>query len=494
MAPQLVQSTPQMDVVLSSKQHYHSSHSPAMARHWYTASQARIDKLMLQAYLAELAGLVLKKGWEGKMRREVMGAKMGTDVSFAEWAYETQNLSLSPELQQDLDAEPVLATELNAWIAEVKSRDDKVAIETDRIQTAVSAAHTRDAQKSKKSLVIASRHTKPRSQTVSLVLSPRLKLLNVLPSHREEDLLDIHDGCRRCRVFYIGHRTANCTDCRSSRKNCCVCLQVKREPVGVTIQKLALPADEKSSDTDGIAAFSPSKRGGQFIVIIGGAATLHGICEIENIIEGRKLDIAHRMPFLTAEHIVIDVQARTAIDKRVGYDLLNPPVHPPRPPPPVWVTPPPTPKKVHLPKREFIPTNSADLPVSVMLDVQQHIETLALQKLLQQENILMKEKHADMFPLRLPDTVDLPDDILHRIRLKDPSLITSGRQYRPARKNLESWKRMLDDHLKAGRMRASSSEFSSPAFVVPKHKGHEIDHSVDPRWVNDYPALNANTV
>jgi hypothetical protein len=33
---------------------------------------------------------------------------------------------LSPELQQDLDAEPVLATELNAWIAEVKSRNDKV--------------------------------------------------------------------------------------------------------------------------------------------------------------------------------------------------------------------------------------------------------------------------------------------------------------------------------------------------------------------------------
>jgi hypothetical protein len=34
----------------------------------------------------------------------------------------------------------------------------------------------------------------------------------------------------------------------------------------------------------------------------------------------------------------------------------------------------------------------------------------------------MKEKHADMFPLCLPDTVDLPDDILHHIRLKDPHL------------------------------------------------------------------------
>jgi hypothetical protein len=48
---------------------------------------------MLQAYLSELAGLVLKKGWEGKMRQEVMGAKMGIDISFAEWAYKTQNLN-----------------------------------------------------------------------------------------------------------------------------------------------------------------------------------------------------------------------------------------------------------------------------------------------------------------------------------------------------------------------------------------------------------------
>ncbi|KAF8799633.1 hypothetical protein BYT27DRAFT_7217605 [Phlegmacium glaucopus] len=52
------------------------------------------------------------------------------------------------------------------------------------------------------------------------------------------------------------------------------------------------------------------------------------------------------MPFLSSQHIVIDTNARTAKDKRTGYDLLNPNI-PTREWAPEWVTPPPTPPRLH---------------------------------------------------------------------------------------------------------------------------------------------------
>ena len=47
----------------------------------------------------------------------------------------------------------------------------------------------------------------------------------------------------------------------------------------------------------------------------------------------------------------------------------------------------------------------------------------------------------------------------------------------------------MDQHLAAGRIRESSSEFCSPSFLIPK-----ADPTVLPRWVNDYRMLNDNTV
>ncbi|KAJ7752630.1 hypothetical protein B0H16DRAFT_1235460, partial [Mycena metata] len=60
---------------------------------WYLASQTRIDALKLDPYITELGSLVLDKGWEGKMRRRVLAAKMEEGQSFADWAYDTQNIN-----------------------------------------------------------------------------------------------------------------------------------------------------------------------------------------------------------------------------------------------------------------------------------------------------------------------------------------------------------------------------------------------------------------
>ncbi|GAA5918690.1 hypothetical protein JCM5296_000410 [Sporobolomyces johnsonii] len=98
----------------------------------------------------------------------------------------------------------------------------------------------------------------------------------------------------------------------------------------------------------------------------------------------------------------------------------------------------------------------------------------------------------DLFPSALPP---LTHDYLaktatrHRLRLVDDQVVHNQRGFSVPRKWRESWKRMLNEHLDAGRLRPSTSPYASAAFVVPKK-----DPTADPRWVNDYRRLNANTV
>lgn len=73
--------------------------------------------------------------------------------------------------------------------------------------------------------------------------------------------------------------------------------------------------------------------------------------------------------------------------------------------------------------------------------------------------------------------------------MKDPEKIIQCRRYNTPRKYREAWEALLDQHVAAGRLRPSSSPFVSPAFLIPKK-----DPTALPRWVNDYRALNANTI
>jgi hypothetical protein len=57
------------------------------------------------------------------------------------------------------------------------------------------------------------------------------------------------------------------------------------------------------------------------------------------------------------------------------------------------------------------------------------------------------------------------------------------------RKYREAWRTLIEQHLEAGRIRPSCSAHASPAFIIPK-----ADPTVLPRWVNDYRALNENTI
>jgi hypothetical protein len=101
----------------------------------------------------------------------------------------------------------------------------------------------------------------------------------------------------------------------------------------------------------------------------------------------------------------------------------------------------------------------------------------------------MRDEFIDRFPADIPHVTRLPDDVYHRFRLKDPEKVIKCRSYACPKKYKDAWKQLLDQHLSAGRIRESSSEFCSPSFLIPK-----ADPTVLPRWVNDYRALNENTI
>lgn len=103
----------------------------------------------------------------------------------------------------------------------------------------------------------------------------------------------------------------------------------------------------------------------------------------------------------------------------------------------------------------------------------------------------LRQEFADLFPTELPPVVDNTSPVRHRIDLvqADPNKIPNRAGYACPRRYRESWRRLLDQHIAAGRLRPSSSPYSSPAFIIPKKDPAEL-----PRWVNDYRQLNSNTV
>ena len=207
------------------------------------------------------------------------------------------------------------------------------------------------------------------------------------------------------------------------------------------------------------------------------------------------------MPFLSSEHIVIDSESRTAIDKRVNYNLISPTL-----PKRIWapdrVTPPPTPKKPRKAKRitlENAPTPSLDghlLPPQIMAAVRERMEAINLQEILKKKDAEMKLTYADRFPRDLPNVNldEVPNHIYHRIRLKDPTKVVRKRGYAAPKIYLERWEQLLKRHLDSGRLRPSSSEYSSPSFCVPKYRNGVPDHTIEPRWVNDFREINGNTI
>lgn len=77
----------------------------------------------------------------------------------------------------------------------------------------------------------------------------------------------------------------------------------------------------------------------------------------------------------------------------------------------------------------------------------------------------------------------------HKIVLTDPKAVINKKQYGYPQKFLAAWRTLLDQHLQAGRIRKSCSQYASPSMILPKKDRAEL-----PRWVCDYRTLNSFTV
>lgn len=140
--------------------------------------------------------------------------------------------------------------------------------------------------------------------------------------------------------------------------------------------------------------------------------------------------------------------------------------------------------------REFqTEREEADRLRTTIAAVKDAVVVLAWRERMEHEEKEMRKTYKDVFPDDIPHIDRLPTDIYHRFRLKDPEMVIAKRQYECPKKYREVWRNLLDEHLSQGRMRPSASPYASPAFLIPKS-----DPLAKPRWVNDYRALNDNTV
>ncbi|SGY38977.1 BQ5605_C003g02116 [Microbotryum silenes-dioicae] len=128
--------------------------------------------------------------------------------------------------------------------------------------------------------------------------------------------------------------------------------------------------------------------------------------------------------------------------------------------------------------------------VAYIDDVQQKE---AEQAELRQREAKLRAEFPDRFPTDIPPVATYESPVRHHIQLKPGAKKPNKKGYCAARRYRPAWKRLLNQHVTAGRLRKSSSEYASPAFIIPK-KGMEKDESILPRWVNDYRELNEGTV
>ncbi|KAJ3870730.1 hypothetical protein F5051DRAFT_447225 [Lentinula edodes] len=190
------------------------------------------------------------------------------------------------------------------------------------------------------------------------------------------------------------------------------------------------------------------------------------------------------IPFLAHNFLMTDYAAHTVIDKTSGFDLMNPSI--PFPPPA-----PSTPKQrcaailatyeeslelkksVILELRAYfhdhprLRRSDPVSPIDVVAAIRSQIEHLSLVECLQKRGEDIKNQYADVFG-DIPHIDELPSDITCKILLKDADMTMQSHGYASPRKYREAWSVLIEKHLQAGQIHPSSSQYSLPAFLVPK--------------------------
>ncbi|KAH9440207.1 hypothetical protein Pst134EB_030834 [Puccinia striiformis f. sp. tritici] len=102
------------------------------------------------------------------------------------------------------------------------------------------------------------------------------------------------------------------------------------------------------------------------------------------------------------------------------------------------------------------------------------------------EEKILKE-FRDLFPLDIPAISEAAEHeglftdgsfpeklqnesskVRHKIVLTDPNAVVNLKPYPYPGKHLVVWRTLLDQHVAAGRLRRSTSQYASPSLIIPK--------------------------
>ena len=192
---------------------------------WYTGDRVRIDALKLDAYLKELAEYTLDRNWAHNIRQQILSSSQPDTTRFIDWKVDLENLNAllttsspkhaltsealqnqleantRPKLNLSLENEPITTTPFVKWAQEVQSRDETIRAQERDIDTRLAA------RRLEKKLPLAQRLSSappnPGPSSTGKKYLPKL-------DDNERHLLDAHQGCRRCRKFYVAHSSDAC--------------------------------------------------------------------------------------------------------------------------------------------------------------------------------------------------------------------------------------------------------------------------------------------
>ena len=196
-------------------------------------------------------------------------------------------------------------------------------------------------------------------------------------------------------------------------------------------------------------------------------------------------------------NIVIDHEARTAVNKISGFNLLNEDARMPHNtvkkmvPPKIRV-------KLILECRKAMITelkekcaecltkmneqNLFEIPklINVIMAIKHTIEVLASKEKLQQHEEKIKDEFKEIFA-PIPHISLLPTENMARIQVKNAYQEIANRNYSCLQQYREAFLELIQQWLDSGFIQPSSSPYTSPSFVIPK-----ADKTVLPRWVCDF--------
>ncbi|KAI0083200.1 hypothetical protein BDY19DRAFT_900664 [Irpex rosettiformis] len=114
------------------------------------------------------------------------------------------------------------------------------------------------------------------------------------------------------------------------------------------------------------------------------------------------------MPFLSHNNLIIDCNRRKVLDSNTGFDIINP-----------------SKGRASPASRASDTQPSIEPMVNTVAAIRSRIEELALADRLVKLEQETRDKFHDVFPAGTPRLSDLPTDVYHRFKLKDPNMVIS---------------------------------------------------------------------